>query len=150
LQCYVDLTDACISERHTAIGIHVCRGNSRSGWIAEGGYQRIADTVLGGLKVDHFLLEYDDERSGDIAPLRHVPRGVEVVLGLFTTKFGKLESADDLRRRICDASRVIPLDDLALSPQCGLASTVEGNIITPDDQWRKLDRIVEVARKVRG
>ena len=152
LQRYVDLTNACIAKRRpdTAIGIHVCRGNSRSGWISEGGYERIADTVLGGLQVDHFLLEYDDERSGDFAPLRHVPRGVKVVLGLVTTKFGRLENADDLVRRIDDASRLVPLEDLGLSPQCGFASTVDGNIITHDDQWRKLERVVEVARRVWG
>jgi 5-methyltetrahydropteroyltriglutamate--homocysteine methyltransferase len=152
LQRYVDLTNACIANRRpdTAIGIHVCRGNSRSGWISEGGYERIADTVLGGLKVDHFLLEYDDERSGDFAPLRHVPRGVKVVLGLVTTKFGRLENTDDLMRRIDDASRLVPLEDLGLSPQCGFASTVDGNIITHDDQWRKLERVVEVARRVWG
>ncbi len=152
LQRYVDLTNACIAARRpdTTIGIHVCRGNSRSGWIAEGGYQRIAETVLGGLKVDHFLLEYDDERSGDFEPLRHVPRGVRVVLGLVTTKFGRLENADDLKRRIDDASRLVPLDDLAISPQCGFASTVDGNIISHADQWRKLERVVEVAREVWG
>lgn len=152
LQRYVDLTNACIANRRpdTAIGIHVCRGNSRSGWISEGGYERIADTVLGGLAVDHFLLEYDDERSGDFAPLRHVPRGVKVVLGLVTTKFGRLEHADDLMRRIDDASRLVPLEDMGLSPQCGFASTVDGNIITHDDQWRKLERVVEVARRVWG
>ncbi len=152
LRRYVDLTNECISERRpdTAIGIHVCRGNSRSGWIAEGGYERIAESVLGGLKVDHFLLEYDDERSGDFEPLRHVPRGVRVVLGLVTTKRGQLESADDLMRRIDSASKLIPLEDLAISPQCGFASTVEGNIITPDDQWHKLARVVEVAQRVWG
>ncbi len=152
LRRYVDLTNACIAGRRpdTAIGIHVCRGNSRSGWIAEGGYERIAESVLGGLKVDHFLLEYDDERSGDFEPLRHVPRGVRVVLGLVTTKRGQLESADDLMRRIDSASKLIPLEDLAISPQCGFASTVEGNIITPDDQWRKLTRVVEVAQRVWG
>lgn len=152
LQRYVDMTNACIAQRHadTAIGIHVCRGNSRSGWIAEGGYQRIAQPVLGGLKVDHFLLEYDDERSGDFAPLCHVPRGVKVVLGLITTKFGSLENADDPKRRIDDASRLVPLEDLAISPQCGFASTVAGNIISHDDQWRKLDRVVEVARSIWG
>lgn len=148
LQRYVDLTNDCIAARRpdTAIGIHVCRGNSKSGWIAEGGYERIAEAVLGGLKVDHFLLEYDDERSGDFAPLRHVPRGVKVVLGLVTTKFGKLEHSDDLLRRIDDASRLVPLEDLAISPQCGFASTVEGNIISMDDQWRKLARVVEVSK----
>ena len=148
LQRYVDLTNDCIAARRpdTAIGIHVCRGNSKSGWIAEGGYERIAATVLGGLKVDHFLLEYDDERSGDFAPLRHVPRGVKVVLGLVTTKFGTLETTADLLRRVDEASCLIPLEDLAISPQCGFASTVEGNIITMDDQWRKLARVVEVSQ----
>ena len=149
---YVDLTNACISERgpDTAIGIHVCRGNSRSGWIAEGGYQRIAQAVLGGIHVDHFLLEYDDERSGDFEPLKAVPQGVKVVLGLVTTKFGQLENTEDLLRRIKEASRYIPIENLAISPQCGFASTVDGNIITPDDQWRKLDRVVEVSRIVWG
>jgi 5-methyltetrahydropteroyltriglutamate--homocysteine methyltransferase len=149
---YVALTNECISRRRpdTAIGIHLCRGNSRSGWIAEGGYSRIAEAVLGGLKVDHFLLEYDDERSGDFEPLRHVPRGVRVVLGLVTTKRGTLEPMDTLMRRIDEASRFVPLEDLALSPQCGFASTVEGNIITPEDQWAKLERIVEVSRRMWG
>lgn len=147
---YVALTNECIAHRRpdTAIGIHLCRGNSRSGWIAEGGYSRIAEAVLGGLKVDHFLLEYDDERSGDFEPLAQVPRGVKVVLGLVTTKHGRLEPVDLLMRRIDEASRYVPIENLALSPQCGFASTVEGNIITADDQWRKLERIVEVARKV--
>jgi 5-methyltetrahydropteroyltriglutamate--homocysteine methyltransferase len=152
LQRYVDLTNACIAQRRpdTTIGIHVCRGNSRSGWIAEGGYERIAEAVLGGLKVDHFLLEYDDERSGDFAPLAHVPKNVKVVLGLVTTKFGRLEPSADLIRRITDASRYVALDNLAISPQCGFASTVEGNLISEDDQWRKLDKVVEVARTVWG
>lgn len=118
--------------------------------MAEGGYQRIAEAVLGGLKVDHFLLEYDDERSGDFAPLAHVPSHVKVVLGLVTTKFGRLETSSDLIRRITDASRYLPLDNLAISPQCGFASTVEGNLITEEDQWRKLDKVVEVARTVWG
>ena len=149
---YVELTNACISKRRpdTAIGIHVCRGNSRSGWIAEGGYERIAEAVLGGLRADHFLLEYDDERSGDFEPLRHVPPGMKVVLGLVTTKRGELESADTLKRRIDEASRHVPLENLALSPQCGFASTVEGNIITPQDQWAKLGLVVAVARAVWG
>lgn len=152
LRRYVQLTNDCISARRpdTAIGIHVCRGNSRSGWMAEGGYERIAEVVLGGLKVDHFLLEYDDERSGDFAPLRHVPRGVKVVLGLVTTKVGRLETADALLRRIDAAAQLVQLEDLAISPQCGFASTVEGNIISTDDQWRKLARVVEVAQRVWG
>ena len=152
LEQYVDLTNACISKRRadTAIGIHVCRGNSKSGWIAEGGYEHIAQTVLGGLKVDHFLLEYDDERSGDFEPLRFIPKDVRVVLGLVTTKFGQLESKDTLKRRIEEASRWVPLEHLAISPQCGFASTVEGNIITMDDQWRKLNLVTTVAQEVWG
>lgn len=149
---YVELTNACISQRgpDTAIGIHVCRGNSRSGWLAEGGYQRIAEAVLGGIHVDHFLLEYDDERSGDFEPLKAVPQGVKVVLGLVTTKFGQLEKTEDLLRRIKEASQFVALENLAISPQCGFASTVDGNIITHDDQWRKLERVVEVSRMVWG
>ena len=152
LRRYVELTNECIAARHpdTAVSIHVCRGNSRSGWIAEGGYERIAEAVLGGLRADHFLLEYDDERSGDFEPLRHVPPGMKVVLGLVTTKRGELESADTLKRRIDEASRHVPLENLALSPQCGFASTVEGNIITPQDQWAKLGLVVAVARAVWG
>lgn len=147
---YVQLTNDCIAQRRpdTAIGIHLCRGNSRSGWISEGGYARIAETVFGGLQADHLLLEYDDERSGDFEPLAHVPRGRRVVLGLVTTKRGTLERADDLLRRIDDAARFVDVNDLAISPQCGFASTVEGNVITDDDQWRKLARVVEVAAKV--
>jgi 5-methyltetrahydropteroyltriglutamate--homocysteine methyltransferase len=125
-------------------------GNSRSGWMTEGGYQRIAEAVLGGLKVDHLLLEYDDARSGDFSPLRAVPKGVKVVLGLVTTKFGALEDVDMLCRRVDEAAKIMPLEDLAISPQCGFASTVEGNIITENDQWAKLRRVVEVARRVWG
>lgn len=149
---YVRLVNDCIAARGpgTAVGIHVCRGNSRSGWIAEGGYEPIAEAVLGGLEPDHFLLEYDDARSGDFEPLRFVPRGRRVVLGLVTTKRGELEAADMLARRIDAAARFVPLEDLAISPQCGFASTVEGNIITPDDQWAKLARVVDVARRVWG
>ena len=147
---YVKLTNDCIAQRRpdTAVGIHLCRGNSRSGWISEGGYARIAEAVFGGLEADHLLLEYDDERSGDFEPLRHVPRGRRVVLGLVTTKRGTLERSDDLLRRIADAADFVDVDDLAISPQCGFASTVEGNVITPEDQWRKLALVVDVAAQV--
>jgi 5-methyltetrahydropteroyltriglutamate--homocysteine methyltransferase len=150
LDQYIALTNACIAERSadTTIGIHVCRGNSKSGWIAEGGYERIAQKVFSDLHVDHFLLEYDDERSGDFEPLRFIPQDVRVVLGLVTTKFGRLEAKDDLKRRIDEASRWVDLERLAISPQCGFASTVEGNIITHDDQWRKLRLVCEVAKEV--
>ena len=152
LSRYVALTNACIARRHpdTSVGIHVCRGNSRSGWISEGGYERIAEAVLGGLQCDQLLLEYDDERSGDFRPLRHVPAGRRVVLGLVTTKRGAMEGIDTLRRRIDAASAYVDLERLAISPQCGFASTVEGNLITPAQQWAKLRRVVEVARQVWG
>jgi len=149
---YLRLTNECIARRRpdTTVGVHVCRGNSRSGWISEGGYERIAEAVFGGLQCDHLLLEYDDERSGDFQPLRHVPRDRRVVLGLVTTKRGALESADVLLRRIDEASRLVDLDRLAISPQCGFASVVEGNLITDDDQWAKLGLVVDVARRVWG
>ena len=149
---YVRLVNDCVAKRRsdTAVGIHLCRGNSRSAWIAEGGYERIAEQAFGGLAVDHFLLEYDDERSGDFNPLSFVPRGKKVVLGLVTTKHGRLERADDLRRRIDAAAKFVPLEDLALSPQCGFASVVEGNIIGPDEQIKKLQLVVDTARSVWG
>jgi 5-methyltetrahydropteroyltriglutamate--homocysteine methyltransferase len=147
---YVRLINDCIAERRadTAIGIHVCRGNARSAWIAEGGYERIAEALFGGLNADHFLLEYDDDRSGDFAPLRFIPAGKRVVLGLVTTKHGRLEDRATLVRRIEEATAYVPLDNLAISPQCGFASVVEGNIITDDDQWRKLQLIVDVSNEV--
>jgi methionine synthase II (cobalamin-independent) len=147
---FVRLVNDCIAERgpDTAVGVHVCRGNARSAWMAAGGYGRIAETVLAGLDVDHFLLEYDDERSGDFAPLAAIPRGKRVVLGLVTSKHGRLEDRKLLRQRIAEAARYIPLEDLALSPQCGFASTQEGNLITPDQQWSKLRLVVDVAKEV--
>jgi 5-methyltetrahydropteroyltriglutamate--homocysteine methyltransferase len=149
---YVQLINDCIAERGsgTAIGIHVCRGNARSAWIAEGGYERIAEQLFGGLKNDHFLLEYDDDRSGDFEPLRFMPPHKRVVLGLVTSKRGALESREALLRRIEEATAYVPIENLALSPQCGFASVVEGNIITPEDQWAKLRLVVETAREVWG
>jgi 5-methyltetrahydropteroyltriglutamate--homocysteine methyltransferase len=132
------------------VGIHLCRGNNRSHWYAEGGYDAIAEKLFSELRVDRFLLEYDDPRSGTFEPLRFVPRGKRVVLGLVSSKLAALESAFDLRRRIDDASRHVPLDDLALSPQCGFASTLEGNLLTEDDQWAKLDLVATTARAVWG
>jgi 5-methyltetrahydropteroyltriglutamate--homocysteine methyltransferase len=147
---YVRLINDCIAERRadTAVGIHVCRGNARSAWIAEGGYERIAEALFGGLHNDHFLLEYDDDRSGDFAPLRFIPTGKRVVLGLVTTKNGRLEDRATLLRRIEEATAYVPLENLAISPQCGFASVVEGNIITDADQWAKLQLIVDVSREV--
>ena len=147
---YVRLINDCIAERRpdTALGIHVCRGNARSTWLAEGGYERIAEQLFGELRNDHFLLEYDDDRSGDFAPLRFMPKGKRVVLGLVTSKHGQLEDRATLLRRVEDATRYVPLENLAISPQCGFASVVEGNIITPADQWAKLRLIVDVAREI--
>jgi 5-methyltetrahydropteroyltriglutamate--homocysteine methyltransferase len=149
---YVRLINDCIAARSpsTAVGVHVCRGNARSMWIAAGGYGRIAEAVLGGLTCDHLLLEYDDARSGGFAPLAHLRPGMRVVLGLITTKRSELERADDLKRRIDEAARFVPLERLAISPQCGFASTVEGNAITEAHQWAKLGLVAEVARDVWG
>lgn len=129
---------------------HLCRGNFRSSWAAEGGYDFVAEALFNELAVDGFFLEYDDERSGDFAPLRFVPPGKQVVLGLVTTKRPQLESKDALKRRIDEASRYVPLDQLCLSPQCGFSSTVEGNRLTYDDQVAKLRLVVEVAAEVWG
>ncbi len=127
---------------------HMCRGNFRSSWAAEGGYDFVAEALFTRLDVDGFFLEYDDERSGGFAPLRFVPPGKMVVLGLVTTKRGELESKDDLRRRIDEASRYVPLEQLCLSPQCGFSSTVDGNTLTRDEQIAKLSLLVETAREV--
>lgn len=149
---YVRLINDCIAGRRpgTTIGIHLCRGNARSSWIAEGTYEGLAETCFGRLAVDRFLLEYDDERSGSFAPLRFMPPGKEVVLGLVTTKRPDLERKDELKRRIEEAGRYVDADRLAISPQCGFASVVEGNLITLDDQIAKLRLVVETAREVWG
>jgi 5-methyltetrahydropteroyltriglutamate--homocysteine methyltransferase len=130
------------------LAIHLCRGNNRSQWYAEGGYDPIAEKLFGSLQVDRFLLEYDDERSGTFEPLRFVPRGKTVVLGLVSSKRPHLESKRELMRRIQEAARYVPLEHLALSPQCGFASTMEGNLLTEDDQWAKLSLVVETVRDV--
>jgi len=132
------------------LAIHLCRGNNRSHWYAEGGYDDIAERLFGGLAVDRFLLEYDDERSGTFEPLRFVPRGKTVVLGLVSSKQPALEGSDALARRIDEAARYVPLEDLALSPQCGFASTMEGNLLTEDEQWAKLRLVAETAQRVWG
>jgi 5-methyltetrahydropteroyltriglutamate--homocysteine methyltransferase len=132
------------------LAIHLCRGNNRSHWYAEGGYEAIAERFFHELEVDRFLLEYDDERSGGFEPLRLVPKGKIVVLGLVSSKKAALEKKEDLLRRIDQASKVLPLEQLALSPQCGFASTMEGNLLTEADQWAKLQLIVETARDVWG
>ena len=132
------------------LALHVCRGNSRSRWYTEGGYDAIAEKLFGLLDVDRFLLEYDTERSGGFEPLRLVPRGKQVVLGLITTKEPKLESQAELLRRIEQAAKFVPLEHLALSPQCGFASVAAGNLISVDEQWKKLGLLVKTARDVWG
>lgn len=132
------------------LAVHLCRGNNRSQWYAEGGYDAIAEKLFAQLDVDTFLLEYESERAGSFEPLRFVPRGKTVVLGLVSSKLPELESADQLRRRIDEASRYVALENLALSPQCGFASTMDGNLLTEEDQWRKLRLVVETARHVWG
>ena len=129
---------------------HTCRGNYRSGWMSTGPYDYIAEPLFSSLDVDGFFLEYDDARSGGFAPLRFVPKGKMVVLGLITTKKGVLEKKDDLKRRIDEAARYVPLDQLCLSPQCGFSSTLEGNALTQDEQRQKLRLVVETAREVWG
>jgi 5-methyltetrahydropteroyltriglutamate--homocysteine methyltransferase len=129
-------------------GIHLCRGNVRSMWHREGAYDAIAERLFNGLAHHRFLLEYDTDRAGTFEPLRFVPKNKIVVLGLVSSKVPQLESADDLKRRIGEASRYLPLEQLALSPQCGFSSNIVGNLITEDDQWRKLDLIQQVAADV--
>jgi len=130
------------------VTIHMCRGNYRSSWAAEGGYDLVAEALFGELAVDGFFCEFDDERSGGFEPLRFVPPGKQVVLGFVTTKTGQLEDADALKRRIEEAAEYVPLDQLCLSPQCGFSSTVEGNALTVDEQKAKLALIVQVAQDV--
>jgi len=128
--------------------VHMCRGNFKSAWVAEGGYEPVAEVLFTELEADGIFMEYDDERSGDFAPLRFLPKGKIVVLGLVTTKQARLESKDDLKRRIEEAAKFVPLEQLALSPQCGFSSTVDGNEITVDDEIAKLRLVVETAREV--
>ena len=129
-------------------GLHICRGNRASMWHREGTYDAIAEALFGGLKYDRLLLEYDTERAGGFEPLRYVPKGVVVVLGLITTKKGNTEEINYLAKRIEEAARFLPLDQLALSPQCGFASGIGGNLLTEDEQWRKLEVMLETARQV--
>ncbi len=133
-----------------AITTHLCRGNFRSAWLSQGGYEHVAEALFGDLMVDAYFLEYDDERSGSFAPLRYVPRGKVVVLGLVTTRRGELESKDYLKRRIDEATKFIDLDQLCLSPQCGSASTVDGNVLTYDQEIAKLRLVAETAEEVWG
>ena len=147
---YAELINACISGRpdDLTIGIHLCRGNYRSTWFAEGGYEPVAEVLFNELDVDAYFLEYDDERSGDFAPLRFVPSNKTVVLGLVTSKRPELEPFDELAGRVAEAAHYVPMDQLCLSPQCGFASTVEGNAMTAGQQWAKLRHVVDTAARL--
>jgi 5-methyltetrahydropteroyltriglutamate--homocysteine methyltransferase len=132
------------------IAMHLCRGNFQSTFVASGGYELVAEVLFNTINVHGYFMEYDSDRAGGFEPLRLVPKGKTVVLGLVTTKSGRLESKDGLKRRIEQAAKFVPLDQLCLSPQCGFASTEEGNILAEDEQWAKLKMIVEVAEEVWG
>jgi 5-methyltetrahydropteroyltriglutamate--homocysteine methyltransferase len=149
---YAKLINAAIADRpkDMVVCTHLCRGNFKSAWVAEGGYEPVAEALFRDLAVDGYFLEYDDARSGDFSPLRFVPKGKIVVLGLVTTKVGELEKKDDLKRRIDEAAKFVPLEQLALSPQCGFSSTVHGNEIMRDSQAAKLKLIIETAKEVWG
>ncbi|MGH7089889.1 MAG: 5-methyltetrahydropteroyltriglutamate--homocysteine S-methyltransferase [Stellaceae bacterium] len=149
---YVRLLNDAVRDRPADLwmSMHMCRGNHMSAWVAEGGYEPIAEAVFGGLDIDAFLLEYDSPRAGGFAPLRYLSGKKVAVLGLVTTKRPRLETKDELKRRIDEAARVLPLDRLALSPQCGFASTIEGNRVTVVDEKRKLRLVVDAARDVWG
>lgn len=149
---YAELINASLASAPAGMttGIHLCRGNFRSSWAAEGGYEPVAEVLFNEMNVERYFLEYDDVRSGDFVPLRHVPKGKVIVLGLVTTKLGELESADDICRRIEEAAKYCPLEQLALSPQCGFASTVHGNDVSVSQQTAKMQLVMEVARRVWG
>jgi 5-methyltetrahydropteroyltriglutamate--homocysteine methyltransferase len=149
---YARLINAAIAGRPAGmtVCVHLCRGNFKSAWVAEGGYEPVAEVLFNELGVDGYFLEYDDARSGDFAPLRHVPAGKLVVLGLVTTKLDRLESKDALKRKIDEAAQFVPLEQLCLSPQCGFSSTVDGNVIARDAQAAKLRLVVETAQEVWG
>ena len=149
---YASMINAAIAGRPAdmVITMHLCRGNFRSSWIAQGGYEPVAELLFNEIGVDGYFMEFDTERAGGFDPLRFVPKNKTVVLGLVTSKTGALETSEELERRIADAARYLSLEQLCLSPQCGFASTEEGNTLTEDEQWAKLARIVEVAGKVWG
>lgn len=151
-RAYAQLINSAIDGRpdDLTIAIHLCRGNFRSSWVAEGGYEPVAEVLFNEMNVDAFFLEYDDERSGDFAPLRHVPDDKTIVLGLVSTKVSELEPREELLQRIKEAEQYMSLDHMCLSPQCGFSSTVHGNDITHDDQWRKLELVIDTSRQVWG
>jgi len=150
---YARVTNAALEGKPAdmTITMHSCRGNFRSTWIAQGGYEFVAEHLLGKTNLDGYFLEYDSDRAGGFEPLRHFPKGKkQLVLGLVTSKSGRLEPKDDLKRRIDEATKYVALDQLCLSPQCGFASTEEGNVLAEDEQWAKLRMIVELAEDVWG
>jgi methionine synthase II (cobalamin-independent) len=149
---YAQMINAAIAGRPAdmTITMHLCRGNFRSSWIAQGGYEPVAEILFNQIGVNGYFMEFDTERAGGFEPLRFVPKGKTVVLGLITSKTGQLESKDEIRRRIDDATKYLDSDQLCLSPQCGFASTEEGNLLSEDEQWAKLERIVEIAGEVWG
>jgi 5-methyltetrahydropteroyltriglutamate--homocysteine methyltransferase len=151
-QIYADMINLAIRDRPAdmTITMHLCRGNFRSSWIAQGGYEPVAELLFNQIGVDGYFMEFDTDRAGGFDPLRFVPKSKTVVLGLVTSKTGALESPAELERRIGDAAKCVDLQQLCLSPQCGFASTEEGNLLTEEEQWAKLARIVEVARTVWG
>jgi 5-methyltetrahydropteroyltriglutamate--homocysteine methyltransferase len=151
-EIYIRHINEALSERPDGMAVttHMCRGNFRSSWVAEGGYDFVAEALFNQLEVDGFFMEWDDARSGGFEPLRFVPKGKVVVLGLVTTKRPELESKDDLKRRIEEASQYVDIDQLCLSPQCGFSSTSEGNALTREDQIAKLRLVVETAEEVWG
>ncbi|MBS0548039.1 MAG: 5-methyltetrahydropteroyltriglutamate--homocysteine S-methyltransferase [Proteobacteria bacterium] len=152
LHVYADLVNAACAGRTPGmtISMHLCRGNFRSTWMAQGGYERVADILFNSMNVDAYFMEYDSERAGGFEPLRLLPRNKLAVLGVMTSKTGALESKDQLKRRIEEAATFTSLDQLCLSPQCGFASTEEGNLLAEEEQWAKLARCVEVARDIWG
>ena len=149
---YVALLNDCLRDvpDDMTVGMHMCRGNHESSWAAEGGYDPVAELAFGAIDVDALFLEYDSPRAGTFAPLKYLGKGKVAVLGLVTSKKGRLETKDEIKRRIEEAARIAPLGQLALSPQCGFASTIRGNALTPDEQRRKLALVVEVAKEVWG
>jgi len=152
LETFVGLINTAIADRPKGmtVAVHICRGNFRSTWLAEGGYEAVADAIFNRIGVDGFFLEYDTERAGSFEPLRFVPKDKTIVLGLVSSKTGALESKDAIKRRIAEAAKYVDPDRLCLSPQCGFASTEDGNALTEDQQWAKLGFVVEVAREVWG
>jgi 5-methyltetrahydropteroyltriglutamate--homocysteine methyltransferase len=150
---YADMINVALAAKPADMTIttHICRGNFRSTWVSEGGYEPVAETLLGRCNYDGYFLEYDSERAGGFEPLRFLPKGhKQVVLGLITSKSGTIENREDIKRRIEEAAKFAPIEQFCLSPQCGFASTEEGNLLTDDEQWAKLRHVVEIADEVWG